>query len=130
MYGLADTPAELPRAAVVATDPDPELAARLEQAPTLRRAPEEIVCGRGTRLAAGRRGTWLRLGAAPPEARLFVGDRAPVPVRRAVFVASGRVAGRQRGGHLHRRAGAHARGGRGRPRTVVSHRSSPYPEAP
>ena len=38
-------------AAVVATDPDPELAARLEQAPTLRRAPQEIVCGRGTRLA-------------------------------------------------------------------------------
>ena len=55
--------------------------------PTLRQAPEEILCGRGTRLAAGRRGTWLRLGAAPPEARLFVGDRAPLPVRRAVFVA-------------------------------------------
>ena len=88
MYGLADTPAELPPAAVVATDPDSELSARLAQAPTLRRAPEEIVCGRGTRVAAGRRGTWLRLGAASPEARLVVGDLAPVPVRRAIFVAS------------------------------------------
>lgn len=91
MYGLADSAAELPSAAVVATDPDPELAARLEQAPTLRRAPQEIVCGRGTRLPSGRRGTWLRLGAAPPEARLFVGDRAPVPARRAVFLASASV---------------------------------------
>ena len=88
MYELADTAAELPRAEVVSTDPDPGLAARLEQAPALRQAPEEILCGRGTRLAAGRRGTWLRLGVAPPEARLVVGDRAPVPVRRAVFVAS------------------------------------------
>jgi 4-amino-4-deoxy-L-arabinose transferase-like glycosyltransferase len=87
LYELADTPAQLPRAEVVATDPDPGLAARLEQAPALRQAPEEILCGRGTRLAAGRRGTWLRLGAAPPDARLFVGDRAPLPVRRAVFVA-------------------------------------------
>ena len=87
MYGLGDTAAQLPRADVVATDPDAGLAATLAQAPTVERAPETIVCGRGTRLAAGSRGTWLRLGPAPPGVRLFVGDRAPLPVRRAVFVS-------------------------------------------
>jgi hypothetical protein len=87
VYELGDTAAELPRAEVVATDPDPELAARLEQAPILPQAPEELVCGRGTRLAPGQRGTWLRLGEAPPGTRLFVNDRAPLPARRAVFVS-------------------------------------------
>ena len=88
LYELADTPAELPARRSSPPTRTAGLAARLAQAPALRQAPEEILCGRGTRLAAGRRGTWLRLGAAPPEARLVVGDRAPVPVRRAVFVAS------------------------------------------
>jgi len=92
LYGLADSAADLPAAAaVVATDPDPELAARLDRAPELRRAPQEIVCGRGTRLPSGRRGTWLRFEEPPAGARLFVGDRAPVPVRRAVFLESASV---------------------------------------
>ena len=86
MYGIADAAAELPGPAVTATDPDRPLAARLAQAPRVSRAPTEIRCGVGTRLLAGDRGTWLLLGEAPAEARLSVGDLAPVPARRAVFV--------------------------------------------
>ena len=89
LYALADRGSELPPGAVVATDPGEGLAARLERAPAIRQAPPEIPCGLATRIAIGRRGTWLRLGVAPPEARLFVNDRAPLPARRAVFVPSG-----------------------------------------
>ena len=82
----------------------------------------------GARVSGRRPGTWLRLGAAPPEARLVVGDRAPLPVRRAVFVApaaspDGSVVVTCTGAPRSSRLDGVA----GRLRTVMSHRSSPYP---
>ena len=89
LYGLADAVSRLPPAGVVATDPDPQLAATLRRAPSVRGAPDTVTCGLGERARAGRLGTWLLFDKATPSARLSVGGLAPLPVRRAVFVAPG-----------------------------------------
>lgn len=87
LYGLADTAADLPRADVVSTDPDPGLSARLGRAASLPGSPESIRCGGGTPVETGEEGTWIVLDEPAPGARVFVGARAPVPARGAVFVS-------------------------------------------
>ena len=88
LYELADTPAELPRAEVVAIDPDPGLAARLDagaERSGRHRRRSSAGGARVSRPAARERGSaW-----APhlPRHVSLVGGRAPLPVRRAVFVA-------------------------------------------
>jgi hypothetical protein len=87
LYGLADAASRLPRAGVVATDPDPRLAARLGRAPSVPGAPDALTCGLGARARAGEAGTWLLFADPASGARVSIGGLAPVPARRAVFVA-------------------------------------------
>jgi hypothetical protein len=93
LYSLADTEADLPRADVVSTDPDPALNARLRRAAALPGSPESIPCGRGTLVRTGAQGTWIVLEEPAPGGRLFVGALAPVPARRAIFVSPRLAAG-------------------------------------
>ncbi len=86
LYGIADAGARLPRGGVVATDPDPPLAARLDRAPSVPGPPDAVTCGVGTRVRAGRSGTWLLFADPAPGARISIAGLAPVPARRAVFV--------------------------------------------
>jgi Dolichyl-phosphate-mannose-protein mannosyltransferase len=87
LYGLADSPARLPEAPLVTADPGRRLSARLGRARVVRGAPGVITCGRATRIPAGREGTWIHLAELPRDARLFVGELAPVPARSFVFVS-------------------------------------------
>jgi hypothetical protein len=93
LYGVADTAAGLPHADVVSTDPAPGLNARLGRVGSLPGSPEWIRCGVGTPVRTGAEGTWIVLDDPAPGARVFVGDRAPVPARRAVFVSPRLAAG-------------------------------------
>jgi hypothetical protein len=93
LYGLADTAAALPRADVVSTDPAPGLSARLGRASSLPASPESIRCGVATPVRTGADGTWILLDDPAPGARVFVGARAPVPARGAVFVSPRLAAG-------------------------------------
>jgi hypothetical protein len=87
LYGVADAAAELPRSPLVAVESDAGLARRLAASPPVPGAPATIPCDEPTALPSGSRGTWIRLEEPGPGARLFVGDRAPVPAREAIFVA-------------------------------------------
>ena len=89
LYGLADSAARLPRADLVATDPDAQLTAGLDRAPSVPGAPRALTCGMDTRMRSGGSGTWLLFADSAPGARVGVGGLAPVPGRRAVFVAPG-----------------------------------------
>ena len=72
--------------------------------------PKRSAAG-GYALGAGDRGTWLRSRRAARSAPLRRRPRArPGSTRR--LRGAGRFAGRQRGGHVHRRADTHAREGR------------------
>lgn len=87
LYGLADLAARLPSATLIATDPDPGLAGRLARAPSVDGAPSAVSCAAGTRVRAGRSGTWLLLARSGAGTRVSVGGLASVPARSAVFVA-------------------------------------------
>ena len=50
-------------------------------------APGALKCSAGTRIRAGRAGTWLLFAEAAPGARVSVDGLAPVPARRAVFAS-------------------------------------------
>jgi hypothetical protein len=88
LYGLGGSAAELPAASLVSTDPDAGVSARLEAADPLPGAPEAIRCGGATRVPAGANGTWIRFVQPAREARVFVGDLAPVPARETIFVST------------------------------------------
>jgi hypothetical protein len=87
LYGIADDAAQLPRAYLVATDPGRGLEARLDRAEPVDGAPGALKCSAGTRIRAGRSGTWLLLADAAPGARVSVDGLAPVPARHAVFAS-------------------------------------------
>ena len=87
LYGLADVGARLPAADLLATDPGPSLAGRLDRASSVVGAPGALKCSAGTRIRAGRAGTWLLFAEAAPGARVSVDGLAPVPARRAVFAS-------------------------------------------
>jgi hypothetical protein len=87
LYGLADSVARLPRTDVVTTDPGPGLSALLNREPSVGDPPQSLACGVGTRIRAGESGTWIVFAEPPPSARVSVAGLAPVPARRALFVA-------------------------------------------
>ena len=87
LYGLADVASQVPPSELLATDPGPDLAHTLEGAAPVPGTPGTLKCGAGTRIRAGRSGTWLLFAGAAPGARVSVDDLAPVPARRAIFVA-------------------------------------------
>ena len=87
LYGLADSASHLPPADLLATDPGRSLAGRLDRAAPVVGAPGALKCAAGTRLRAGRAGTWLLFAEAAPGARVSVDGLAPVPARRAVFAS-------------------------------------------
>jgi len=87
LYGLADSAGRLPRARLVAAEPDARLTARLDREPSVDGSPEAVICGTKTHVRTGDSGTWLLFARAVAGARVSVGTLAPVPVRGAVFVA-------------------------------------------
>ena len=83
-YGIADTASELPESRVVATN-----AGQLPEGRPLR-GGVQIRCGRPTRIPSGGHGTLIRLQTALPTTTVTVAaDLAPLPARRALFVAPG-----------------------------------------
>ena len=87
LYGLADSASRLPPAGVVATDPGPRAGHEAPPGTLGSGAPGTVTCGLGTRVRAGGSGTWLLFADPASNARVSVGGLAPVPARRAVFVA-------------------------------------------
>ncbi len=87
LYGLGDHASQAPPAELVATDPGRKLSATLERATPVDGAPGALECSEGTRIRAGRSGTWLLFADVSRGARVSVDDLAPVPARRAVFVS-------------------------------------------
>jgi hypothetical protein len=87
LYGLGDVASQVPPAYVLVTDPGRKLAARLDRAAPVVGAPGELKCSAGTRIRAGRSGTWLLFPDASPGARVSVDGLAPVPARRAVYAS-------------------------------------------
>jgi hypothetical protein len=91
LYGLADVATRLPDTDLLATNPGPSLADALDHAAPVVGPPGSLKCSVGTRIRAGRSGTWLLFAEAAPGARVTVDGLAPVPARSAVF-ASPRLA--------------------------------------
>ena len=86
MYGLADSRERLPASPLVSAAPDEAFVARLRSGMRLRHA-RRLQCDRPNELRSGRRGTWLLPSTPEPNARLFVANLAPVPLRGPVFVS-------------------------------------------
>jgi hypothetical protein len=83
-YGIADTANELPGSRFVATDSRPLPVGRLA------RRDVHVRCGRPIRIPSGAHGTLIRLQETFPTTRVTVSaDLAPLPARRALFVAPG-----------------------------------------
>lgn len=87
LYGLADVASRLPPADLLATEPGRSLTGRLDDATPVVGAPGALKCSVGTRIRAGRSGTWLLFAETAPGARVSVDGLAPVPARRAVFAS-------------------------------------------
>ena len=87
-YALADSPTQLPKSAIVATDDTRAVNALTTAGGGLIGREIRLPCGQPVRVPRGAKGTWIRFAKPERNARVTISENlAPLPARSAVFVA-------------------------------------------